>query len=132
MGRMGIAVGFWPPHMSSRRFRSQERSKTKSKWSSGQSQAQQRTSVSQDALSGPCFIKFPLPEMGKPGHKETNHFVSIYLSTVLNNSLVWNPRKSRPCPISFRNIFVSRGEISTHSSILEGSLEIKCHPPALV
>lgn len=89
-------------------------------------------------LKGPkggpgLFFKVSSAEMGKLGDKKTNHFVFIYLNKFLNNPLcasTENATVRRPLLVSFRSVLVSRGEIYTPSSILEGyvEIEIKCYP----
>lgn len=35
-----------------------------------------------------CFMKVPLPKMGRPGDKKTSHFVFIHLNDNLNSPLL--------------------------------------------
>lgn len=60
-------------------------------------------------LSGPadgsdlCFMKVPLPKMGKSGDREINHFVFIHLNRYLNSPLgasTENAKVREPCPVS--------------------------------
>lgn len=75
-----------------------------------------------DQADGPdlCFSKVLLPKMGKPGNKETSHFVFIQFNKY--SPLCASPKNAKarkPSPVFSRSMLLSSKEIYTPSSILE-------------
>ena len=68
------------------------------------------------------FRKVPLPKMGKPGDKVTNHFASIYLSKYFSSPLRTSAKKCKAkeaMPFVGGSVLFRRGDIFTPNSILD-------------